>query len=151
MTIRSGLHHKMWFWEANEMLSMLFGSGRKNGTEMTWLVVIKNLLEFPVLNFLIPLATQGKQPQFIPVYDDEILLVRNIRMDTLKSFDCYFYWYFQHLSAFISFIKEIVLPRKCPARSIYPSKCILHLGAFGIHFSIKVNLIHCQHVQLFRP
>lgn len=47
MAIRSELYHKMWFWEANEMLSMLFGSGRKNGTEMTWLVVIKNPTGMP--------------------------------------------------------------------------------------------------------
>lgn len=42
MTVRSELHYKMSFWEANEMFSILFGSVRKNGTEMTWLVVIKN-------------------------------------------------------------------------------------------------------------
>lgn len=42
MIVRSELYHKMSFWEANEMLNMLFGSVRKNGTEMTWLVVIKN-------------------------------------------------------------------------------------------------------------
>lgn len=41
------------------MLNMLFCSVRKNGTEMTWLVIIKNPTGCPVLNFLIPLATQA--------------------------------------------------------------------------------------------
>lgn len=41
------------------MLSM-FGSVMENGTEMTWLMAIKNvLLEHPVLNILIPLAAQA--------------------------------------------------------------------------------------------
>lgn len=52
---------------------MLPGSVRKNGAEMTWLVVIKNP---PRTSCSHSPSYSGKQPQLIPVYDDVILLFR---------------------------------------------------------------------------
>lgn len=70
------------------MLSMLFGSVMENGTEMTWLVVIKNvLLEHPVLNILIPLATQASSHNLFLSAMMEFYLSGTCWIDTLKSFD----------------------------------------------------------------
>lgn len=70
------------------MSSMLFGSVMENGTEMTWLMVIKTvLLEHPVLNILIPLATQASSHNLFLSAMMEFYLSGTCWIDTLKSFD----------------------------------------------------------------
>lgn len=89
------------------MSSMLFGSVMENGTEMTCLVVIKNvLLEHPVLNILIPLATQASSHNLFLSAMMEFYLSGTCWIDTLKSFDSCRTDISRICLLFISFIKE---------------------------------------------